>query len=196
MSCIIYVGWCCVAAFSNIAELSYFLLILRRSKEVPMLPSLDYDKLKKDLVQGSDRLRSLLLQALRWVGVFSTYCFILCGQIWMYSYYCSSLPHSTAVTLKPLSGRSLSFFKLSSVPVDNIWPCSFSYQSYSLFLDFRFLVCFSHSSAADSLTSRWAERHCASGLHQQRHVGTLQHKAGTGLFYRNNTASRAFSGSL
>lgn len=34
-----------------------------------MLPSLDYDKLKKDLVKGSDRLRSLLLQALRWVGL-------------------------------------------------------------------------------------------------------------------------------
>uniref|UniRef100_A0A667WYA6 LisH domain-containing protein ARMC9 n=1 Tax=Myripristis murdjan TaxID=586833 RepID=A0A667WYA6_9TELE len=35
-------------------------------KEVPMLPSLDYEKLKKDLVEGSDRLQSLLLQALRW----------------------------------------------------------------------------------------------------------------------------------
>lgn len=32
-----------------------------------MLPSLDYEKLKKDLVEGPDRLRSLLLQALRWV---------------------------------------------------------------------------------------------------------------------------------
>ncbi|XP_070688410.1 lisH domain-containing protein ARMC9 [Pempheris klunzingeri] len=38
----------------------------QRPKEVPMLPSLDYDKLKKDLVEGPDRLRSLLLQALRW----------------------------------------------------------------------------------------------------------------------------------
>ncbi|KAM7387963.1 hypothetical protein PAMP_024167 [Pampus punctatissimus] len=38
----------------------------QRSKEVPMLPSLDYEKLKKDLVEGLDRLRSLLLQALRW----------------------------------------------------------------------------------------------------------------------------------
>ncbi|XP_065811864.1 lisH domain-containing protein ARMC9 isoform X5 [Labrus bergylta] len=37
-----------------------------RSKEVPMLPSLDYVKLKKDLCEGPDRLRSLLLQALRW----------------------------------------------------------------------------------------------------------------------------------
>uniref|UniRef100_A0A7N6AAL2 LisH domain-containing protein ARMC9 n=1 Tax=Anabas testudineus TaxID=64144 RepID=A0A7N6AAL2_ANATE len=39
---------------------------IQRSKEVPMLPSLDYEKLKKDLLEGSDRLRSLLLQALRW----------------------------------------------------------------------------------------------------------------------------------
>ncbi|XP_068174887.1 lisH domain-containing protein ARMC9 isoform X2 [Antennarius striatus] len=38
----------------------------QRSKEVPMLPSLDYEKLKKDLMEGPDRLRSLLLQALRW----------------------------------------------------------------------------------------------------------------------------------
>lgn len=36
---------------------------------MPMLPSLDYEKLKKDLVEGSDRLRSLLLQALRWVSI-------------------------------------------------------------------------------------------------------------------------------
>lgn len=34
-----------------------------------MLPSLDYEKLKRDLVRGPDRLRSLLLQALRWVGL-------------------------------------------------------------------------------------------------------------------------------
>lgn len=44
-----------------------FQIIPRRSKEVPMLPSLDYEKLKKDLLEGPDRLRSLLLQALRWV---------------------------------------------------------------------------------------------------------------------------------
>ncbi|XP_077463427.1 lisH domain-containing protein ARMC9 isoform X3 [Stigmatopora argus] len=37
-----------------------------RPMEVPVLPSLDYVKLKKDLVEGSDRLKSLLLQALRW----------------------------------------------------------------------------------------------------------------------------------
>ncbi|XP_047665869.1 lisH domain-containing protein ARMC9 isoform X2 [Tachysurus fulvidraco] len=37
-----------------------------RSKDVPLLPSLDYDKLKRDLISGSDRLKSLLLQALRW----------------------------------------------------------------------------------------------------------------------------------
>lgn len=35
-----------------------------------MLPSLDYEKLKKDLIEGSERLQSLLLQALRWVRVF------------------------------------------------------------------------------------------------------------------------------
>lgn len=35
---------------------------------MPLLPSLDYEKLKKDLVDGSDRLQTLLLQALRWVG--------------------------------------------------------------------------------------------------------------------------------
>ncbi|XP_038147689.1 lisH domain-containing protein ARMC9 isoform X1 [Cyprinodon tularosa] len=40
--------------------------IAPQPKEVPMLPSLDYEKLKKDLVDGSDRLRCLLLQALRW----------------------------------------------------------------------------------------------------------------------------------
>ncbi|MED6251219.1 LisH domain-containing protein armc9 [Ataeniobius toweri] len=38
----------------------------QKPKEVPMLPSLDYEKLRKDLVDGSDRLRCLLLQALRW----------------------------------------------------------------------------------------------------------------------------------
>ncbi|XP_077573873.1 lisH domain-containing protein ARMC9 isoform X2 [Stigmatopora nigra] len=40
--------------------------IAPKSMEVPVLPSLDYVKLKKDLVEGSDRLKSLLLQALRW----------------------------------------------------------------------------------------------------------------------------------
>ncbi|KAF4083077.1 hypothetical protein AMELA_G00135920 [Ameiurus melas] len=38
----------------------------QRSKDVPLLPSLDYDKLKRDLINGSDRLKALLLQALRW----------------------------------------------------------------------------------------------------------------------------------
>ncbi|KAK6320683.1 hypothetical protein J4Q44_G00097900 [Coregonus suidteri] len=37
-----------------------------RPKEVPLLPSLDYDKLKRDLLGGSDRLKALLLQALCW----------------------------------------------------------------------------------------------------------------------------------
>ncbi|XP_037705439.1 lisH domain-containing protein ARMC9 isoform X3 [Choloepus didactylus] len=35
-------------------------------KDVPLLPSLDYEKLKKDLIFGSDRLKAFLLQALRW----------------------------------------------------------------------------------------------------------------------------------
>uniref|UniRef100_A0A672QWB3 LisH domain-containing protein ARMC9 n=1 Tax=Sinocyclocheilus grahami TaxID=75366 RepID=A0A672QWB3_SINGR len=49
---------------------SRFIILLfpavRRPKDVPLLPSLDYEKLKKDLVNGSDRLKALLLQALRW----------------------------------------------------------------------------------------------------------------------------------
>lgn len=55
----------------HLHEYTNLLVVLttsRRWKEVPMLPSLDYDKLKKDLVKGPNRLRSLLLQALRWVG--------------------------------------------------------------------------------------------------------------------------------
>ncbi|XP_059559489.1 lisH domain-containing protein ARMC9 isoform X1 [Myotis daubentonii] len=35
-------------------------------KDVPLLPSLDYEKLKRDLIVGSDRLKAFLLQALRW----------------------------------------------------------------------------------------------------------------------------------
>ncbi|XP_020011848.1 lisH domain-containing protein ARMC9 isoform X3 [Castor canadensis] len=38
-------------------------------KDVPLLPSLDYEKLKKDLIWGSDRLKAFLLQALRWRSV-------------------------------------------------------------------------------------------------------------------------------
>ncbi|NXB86180.1 ARMC9 protein, partial [Vidua chalybeata] len=37
-----------------------------KMQDVPLLPSLDYEKLKKDLITGSDRLKALLLQALRW----------------------------------------------------------------------------------------------------------------------------------
>ncbi|KAM8953640.1 lisH domain-containing protein ARMC9 isoform 2-T2 [Pelodytes ibericus] len=37
-----------------------------KPQEVPLLPSLDYEKLKKDLVFGNDRLKALILQALRW----------------------------------------------------------------------------------------------------------------------------------
>ncbi|TRY85055.1 hypothetical protein DNTS_020231, partial [Danionella cerebrum] len=35
-------------------------------RDVPLLPSLDYERLKKDLLTGTDRLKALLLQALRW----------------------------------------------------------------------------------------------------------------------------------
>ncbi|KAL6469545.1 hypothetical protein MHYP_G00230690 [Metynnis hypsauchen] len=38
----------------------------QRPKDVPLLPSLDYEKLKNDLMTSSDRLKALLLQALRW----------------------------------------------------------------------------------------------------------------------------------
>nr|XP_023675717.1 lisH domain-containing protein ARMC9 isoform X4 [Paramormyrops kingsleyae] len=37
-----------------------------KPKDVPLLPSLDYERLKKDLSSGTDRLKALLLQALRW----------------------------------------------------------------------------------------------------------------------------------
>uniref|UniRef100_A0A673XVL7 LisH domain-containing protein ARMC9 n=1 Tax=Salmo trutta TaxID=8032 RepID=A0A673XVL7_SALTR len=43
-----------------------FIHFVLRPKEVPLLPSLDYDKLKRDLLGGSDRLKALLLQALCW----------------------------------------------------------------------------------------------------------------------------------
>ncbi|XP_061423707.1 lisH domain-containing protein ARMC9 isoform X3 [Lethenteron reissneri] len=35
-------------------------------RDIPLLPSLDYDKLRHDLLHGTDRLKALLLQALRW----------------------------------------------------------------------------------------------------------------------------------
>ncbi|NXP08188.1 ARMC9 protein, partial [Thinocorus orbignyianus] len=38
----------------------------RKVQDVPLLPSLDYEKLKKDLITGNDRLKAFLLQALRW----------------------------------------------------------------------------------------------------------------------------------
>ncbi|NXG55155.1 ARMC9 protein, partial [Hemiprocne comata] len=39
---------------------------LQNTQDVPLLPSVDYEKLKKDLITGSDRLKAFLLQALRW----------------------------------------------------------------------------------------------------------------------------------
>ncbi|NXY76203.1 ARMC9 protein, partial [Glareola pratincola] len=38
----------------------------QKVQDVPLLPSLDYEKLKKDLITGNDRLKAFLLQALRW----------------------------------------------------------------------------------------------------------------------------------
>lgn len=46
------------------------MFLSRKLKDVPLLPSLDYEKLKKDLIWGSDRLKAFLLQALRWVRTF------------------------------------------------------------------------------------------------------------------------------
>ncbi|NWU76767.1 ARMC9 protein, partial [Onychorhynchus coronatus] len=43
-----------------------FPFAFRKMQDVPLLPSLDYEKLKKDLVTGNDRLKAFLLQALRW----------------------------------------------------------------------------------------------------------------------------------
>ncbi|NWW29080.1 ARMC9 protein, partial [Falcunculus frontatus] len=47
-------------------SLMSFPFAFRKTQDVPLLPSLDYEKLKKDLITGSDRLKALLLQALRW----------------------------------------------------------------------------------------------------------------------------------
>jgi hypothetical protein len=60
----------------NVTLCPFFLLfelamLNRKLKDVPLLPSLDYEKLKKDLIWGSDRLKAFLLQALRWVGTFA-----------------------------------------------------------------------------------------------------------------------------
>ncbi|NXG81060.1 ARMC9 protein, partial [Baryphthengus martii] len=41
-------------------------LYCRKMQDVPLLASLDYEKLKKDLITGNDRLKAFLLQALRW----------------------------------------------------------------------------------------------------------------------------------
>ncbi|KAM6305088.1 lisH domain-containing protein ARMC9 [Aegotheles albertisi] len=41
-------------------------LVPVKMQDVPLLPSLDYEKLKKDLITGNDRLKAFLLQALRW----------------------------------------------------------------------------------------------------------------------------------
>lgn len=62
------------ACVLNIPFALFFLfelvLLSRKLKDVPLLPSLDYEKLKRDLILGSDRLKAFLLQALRWVRTF------------------------------------------------------------------------------------------------------------------------------
>ncbi|NXC86038.1 ARMC9 protein, partial [Cercotrichas coryphoeus] len=52
--------------FSRPGTVMSFPFAFRKFQDVPLLPSLDYEKLKKDLITGSDRLKALLLQALRW----------------------------------------------------------------------------------------------------------------------------------
>ncbi len=61
-----------------------------------MLPSLDYEKLKKDLVEGPDRLRSLLLQALRWVSIH-----ILIYNIFIISYSSYAMCHILHIIIFP-----------------------------------------------------------------------------------------------
>lgn len=52
----------------NLFSLRQFVIYfsLQESEEVVLLPSLDYGKIKQDLMQGNDRTKGLLLQALRW----------------------------------------------------------------------------------------------------------------------------------
>uniref|UniRef100_A0A2K6MRJ9 LisH domain-containing protein ARMC9 n=1 Tax=Rhinopithecus bieti TaxID=61621 RepID=A0A2K6MRJ9_RHIBE len=68
-----YLQSVCVRLFSNQMRQSLAHSVdftrpgtVRKLKDVPLLPSLDYEKLKKDLILGSDRLKAFLLQALRW----------------------------------------------------------------------------------------------------------------------------------
>uniref|UniRef100_A0A3Q3W9K2 LisH domain-containing protein ARMC9 n=1 Tax=Mola mola TaxID=94237 RepID=A0A3Q3W9K2_MOLML len=70
-----------------------------RCKEVPMLPSLDYEKLKKDLVEGPEGLRALLLQALRWVCIFIRLWFKFCTFVFAFSTHYLILLHSGRKTV-------------------------------------------------------------------------------------------------
>ncbi|TSK53800.1 LisH domain-containing protein ARMC9 [Bagarius yarrelli] len=45
---------------------TFLIFVIRKNRDIPLLPSLEYEKLKRDLISGSDRLKALLLQALRW----------------------------------------------------------------------------------------------------------------------------------
>lgn len=57
-----------------------------------MLPSLDYEKLKTDLIEGRDRLKSLLLQALRWV------CFHILTFVFLSPYFVHFQPYKLAIS--------------------------------------------------------------------------------------------------
>ncbi|NXU85321.1 ARMC9 protein, partial [Xiphorhynchus elegans] len=50
----------------TVIVMNVFPFAFRKMQDVPLLPSLDYEKLKKDLITGNDRLKAFLLQALRW----------------------------------------------------------------------------------------------------------------------------------
>ncbi|XP_062484975.1 lisH domain-containing protein ARMC9 isoform X9 [Pezoporus occidentalis] len=62
-----------------------------KMQDVPLLPSLDYEKVKKDLITGNDRLKAFLLQALRWRSVLK-------------------LLHSTSVVVRQYMARLINAF--------------------------------------------------------------------------------------
>lgn len=104
---------------------------LSRSKEVPMLPSLDYEKLKTDLIEGRDRLKSLLLQALRWVCFqILTFCtvflspyflhFLTLQVVWENYFFRDSLAHFL-VNKETRYFRLTSIMICSSVTAQNRW---------------------------------------------------------------------------
>ena len=46
----------------------YYFSLIYSDNEVPLLPSLDYEKVREDMIDEDTRKRALLLQALRWVS--------------------------------------------------------------------------------------------------------------------------------